>query len=227
MFVNCVITNTLSSTDFDTGNGITIVFFLYFSALAFERYIGIFKPLHYTQILTFNRCLVVLTLTWVYAMTFASLAVGQGTIFAEDIPCIVYVNATPTCRRAILIAILVTLAIISYVYLLILQVIKKQHQRTAALEYPLTEAQSEIQRHIHLSKTFLMVVGIFGACWLPLACLLEVSIHVSASDLDGPLLVLIQVLVYLNSAANPIVYALRMSAFRVAMKHIMLCYSHP
>ena len=158
-------------------------------------------------------------LTWVYGAT-ASSVVNSNLTFGPQTPCVIYILASTSHRRLLLSLLFIFLLSITTIYTFIMRAIKHQH-RSVASQNQSEGANSEMKQNLRVLKAFTLVVGIFCMCWIPFMCLLEVSVHTDARSLQGPAFVLFPLLVFTNSAANPFIYAHRMTPFRLAMKRIV------
>ncbi len=84
---------------------------------------------------------------------------------------------------------------------------------------------SDLKNTMKAFKTFLLVVGIFVVSFVPVCFLLELK-YLGLDVDDGYFQIIFKVanvLRIINSAANPIIYALRMTTFRKAMKRMLCC----
>ena len=105
------------------------------------------------------------------------------------------------------------------VYCIILCAIHQHNSQNEALPYePAVEA-------MHLLKAFVIVVGIFAMTWLPYCLVAEVSMQLEEEYIYGPTFIAIYkavtYLLYVNSAANPVIYSLRIPSFRHGVKALL------
>ena len=188
-----------------------------FSAVSVERYIGIFKPLHYEQLITDKRAWITIILTWVFGVAVSIIALTGEMPISPGLICVLHVMLKPERLRFITCISSILLIIVAIINTKIIKAIQHQ-QRSIA---PETQESATLKENLHIAKTFLMVVGVFAVCTIPMLLLLEISIHVPQESLKGPPIMILFTLTLVNNAANPIIYALRMKSFRTAMRQTM------
>ena len=158
--------------------------------------------------------LIAIALTWAYGLL-VGVTTGAGDItMMPGVTCVAHLVLHPVFRRFLLAALVIPEILVAIIYTNINKVIRRQ-QNTIVPEG--TQQSVTLKNNLHIAKTFLMVVGVFILCYAPLILLLEISIHVPPASVDGPQFIFIVVFAWVNSAANPIIYALRMTSFRDAM----------
>ena len=86
---------------------------------------------------------------------------------------------------------------------------------------------AKVQMHLKAAKTLLFVTGTFSLCWLPYVSNL---INILYNYPNDPVSVARQVqkyltiLLFVNSAVNPIIYAGKLPGFRSEFIRILTCY---
>ena len=77
---------------------------------------------------------------------------------------------------------------------------------------------------LHMLKAFVILVGIFAITCLPFCFVAEASMQLEEDFVQGPKFItiykVVSFLIYLNSAANPVIYSLRIPSFRLGLKNI-------
>ncbi|XP_033110405.1 beta-4C adrenergic receptor-like [Anneissia japonica] len=166
------------------------------AAVAMDRFIAlVWKPFNYDCIITVRRCIIVCIMLWIIPfITYSLIGVQHMTMLFS-------------------ISFYLSLLLISCLYIKIFQCLNKSNSAV------LQQNPEECKRSKKLLKTFLIIIGAFVICWLPISvqnviftagecgnsknCLTILSIFMNISTL--------------NSLANPIIYWLRLSEFRSAV----------
>ena len=188
-----------------------------FSAVSVERYIGIFKPLNYEQVMTDKRAWMTIILVWVFGVAVGIITITGDMSISPGVMCFAHVVLNPerlqflVCMKSIL---LITVTIINS---RIMKAIRHQ-QRSIA---PETQESATLKENLHIAKTFLMVVGVYVVCYIPFVLLQVIALHVPPGSVKGSMIMILGIPTMVNSVANPIIYALRMTSFRTAMRQTM------
>ncbi len=198
--------------------------------IAIERFIAIKDPFRYTRTFTVKVAATIVGATWITAILVGLVPVfgwnlgaspaGAACAFVEviDMKYMVYFN--------FFVCVLLPLVIMLYVYIYIYQVVRKQMKQIASLRITtVSDDDGKIKKHrlnvkqeIKAAKWFAVVILLFAICWLPLHIMNTVSLL--AGKINFPALIAAILLSHLNSAVNPLLYALGNQKFQKAWKKI-------
>ncbi len=177
--------------------------------------------------------MIVIAATWMFGAANALPNFVGANMWRPGMTCLVLYVMPDAYLHVIISEIFLFTVIIIVLYTLILRAIRqhqlriKVHKNAGASSAE--PAEASLIDNIRLIKAFAIVVGIFALCWLPSSILVEVAIPLSEEAIRNPKFLLaykaILSLVYVNSAANPIIYAVRIPAFRNAFKQTLCCWS--
>ena len=211
-------------------NGFLNVFFLLTSiltltAISIHKYVGVVQP---TKRKIFTKKKTVIAVLWVWFQAFLTALtpiIGWNTF--EYIPgrtqCSVKVprdnevSELTNCLFIIGCGFVIPLAIMSFSYLKIFQTVKIHTKRVRTHSFG--EEQSPFLNERRITVTLFIILAVFLACWSPF-CVLTIYATVAGNELPRHFSVAAYWLGFLNSAMNPVIYALRTKEFRHGYRQI-------
>ena len=212
-------------------NGFLNVFFLLTSiltltAISIHKYVGVVQP---TKRKIFTRKRTVFAVLWVW---FQALLTALTPILGwnryEHIPgrtqCSVKVprdnkiGELTNCLFIIVCGFVIPLGIMSFSYLKIFQTVKIHTKRVRSHSFG--EEQSAFLNERRITVTLFIILAVFLACWTPFS-VLTIYATLAGSELPKYFSVAAYWLGFLNSAVNPIIYALRTKEFRQGYLQIL------
>ncbi|KPP68649.1 cannabinoid receptor 2-like [Scleropages formosus] len=187
---------------------------------AMDRYICIHRASEYKAVLTRRRALGCLTALWATVFLVSFLPLMGWTCQTElTPPCsrlFPYVNHLyMTCWT---ILILVLLAIILGAYALILW---KAHRHEASMATHMTgpSGQARMRMDIRVARMLGLILLILVGCWLPVLSLMLADVSFCLTHAHQRAFAFCSTLCLVNSAVNPLLYALRCRELRGALAH--------
>ncbi|XP_072316756.1 cannabinoid receptor 2 [Eucyclogobius newberryi] len=186
---------------------------------ALDRYLCIHQVSSYKVLVTRRRALLSLLILWT-ATTFISFLPLMGWRCPTGLtpPCsrlFPYINsAYLACWTSF---VLVLLALILGAYVLILWKAHRHEASMTSLQAAATSGQARMRMDIRLARTFGLILLILVGCWLPALSFMiaDVSVVLSLTQLRG--FAFCSTLCLVNSAVNPLLYALRCRELREAL----------
>ena len=119
------------------------------------------------------------------------------------------------------------LVILIIVYAIIAKEALKQQRRIAALESTSESGHADFFRKMRTLKTFAIVVGVCVICYMPFLLTMIIMSTDPENTTSNPGLIIAfrigSITMAVNSAANPVIYVLRMKSFKAALKNIIGC----
>ncbi|EDO29285.1 predicted protein, partial [Nematostella vectensis] len=189
-------------------------------AVSIDRFIAVSKPMHYRQVVTVPRCLVVIALTWFFAALLGSSAflVPYDQISGVWIAGSVITGFIPA-------------VVISFCYSQIVIAAKTQTNKINEAQ-PRNSQQQTIEETRNRLKnrkaawTFGIVIVLFVVLYLPSLVTNFITLGASTQcdffDINR-LWFWTSMICYSSSAINPWVYAIRMREFRTSVKRLLTC----
>ena len=187
------------------------------AALTVDRYLAITKPLWYRANASYKRVGVAASLVWIISGFFTSMFFFVGFVTYA----FVFANITMFC----------TIFIFIFSYVRIFQYAKTQ---IASIDN-LTDGQSEhnkarqraIEMETKLTKTYLMMLGVFLSCYIPSCIMIYLMnlCHACSCELIHWLRDFHFVFITINSLINPFLYAFRLPNFKSAVMRMLCCPS--
>lgn len=184
-----------------------------------DRYLAVFKPLQYPQLVTERRVQVIIGTSWFVSLLSATtVLIGNkwtqnGACFYEQVVGTGALYADLIIVTVALIAIVASNGYIIHV--------AKRHQRMIAPLTPDSSAVVQLKRQLKLAKTFAVVVGVFVCCWGPWVMLVLANKLELYVDRFGVVNSVAQNMIFLNSALNFVIYVLKVEEFRSALKSLL------
>ena len=218
------------SADLCQVNGFLNVFFLLTSiltltAISIHKYVGVVQP---TKRKIFTRKRTIFAVLWVWCQALVTaLTPILGWNSYEYIPgrtqCSVKVprdnkaSELANCLFIIVCGFVIPLGIMSFSYLKIFQTVKIHMQRVRSHSFG--EEQSAFLNERRIIVTLFIILAVFLACWTPFS-VLTIYATVAGEELPKYFSVAAYWLGFLNSAMNPVIYALRTKEFRQGYRQI-------
>ena len=211
-------------------NGFLNVFFLLTSiltltAISVHKYIGVVQPTK-KKIFTRKRTIFAVLWVWLQALLTALTPI-LGWNSYEHIPgrtqCSVKVprdnklSELTNCLFIIVCGFVIPLGIMSFSYLKIFQTVKIHTKRVRSHSFG--EEQSAFLNERRITITLFIILAVFLACWTPFS-VLTIYATLAGSELPKYFSVAAYWLGFLNSAMNPVIYALRTKEFRQGYRQI-------
>ena len=213
-------------------NGFLNVLFLLTSiltltAISIHKYIGVVQP---TKKKIFTRKRTICVVVWVWLQAFVTaLTPILGWNSYEYIPgrtqCSVKVprnnklSELTNCLFIIVCGFVIPLGIMSFSYLKIFQTVKIHTKRVRSHSFG-SEEQSAFLNERRITITLFIILAVFLACWTPFS-VLTLYATLAGNELPKYFSVAAYWLGFLNSAMNPVIYALRTKEFRQGYRQIL------
>uniref|UniRef100_A0A3B4U896 Cannabinoid receptor 2 n=1 Tax=Seriola dumerili TaxID=41447 RepID=A0A3B4U896_SERDU len=186
---------------------------------ALDRYLCIYQASSYKVLLTRRRALLSLLILW------------STTIFISFLPLMgwrCHTDLTPPCSRLFPYInqgylacwtsfILVLLALILGAYALILWKAHRHESSMTSLQGAAGTGHARMRMDIRLARTFGLILLILVGCWLPALSFMLADVSVILTHTQQRAFAFCSTLCLLNSAVNPLLYALRCRELRVAL----------
>ena len=198
---------------------------------AFNRYVRIVKPQHYSRIFTDSRSKVYVAAVWLTVAGYISIPKMAGLtkyrFFAGYAACIVEQPTTAIMIVQLIIAVLffflLPLGVALVSYFKVFQKIKHHNMNMASTAHAEGRENRLTVKEIKLTKSLAIVVFAFALCWIPLWII--VMIQRFASDVVVPrnIQLLCPFLMFFSSTINPFIYAGMNPSFRAEFRRILLC----
>lgn len=190
---------------------------------ALDRYLCIHQASSYKVLLTRHRALLSLLILW------------SATIFISFLPLMGWrcpTGLAPRCshlfpyiNQAYLACwtsfILVLLALILCAYALILWKAHRHESSMTSLQGAAGMGQARMRMDIRLARTFGLILLIMVGCWLPALSFMLADVSVLLTHTQQRAFAFCSTLCLVNSAVNPLLYALRCRELRVALLQLL------
>ncbi|XP_056237175.1 cannabinoid receptor 2 [Seriola aureovittata] len=186
---------------------------------ALDRYLCIYRASSYKVLLTRRRALLSLLILWSTTI-FISFLPLMGWRCHKDLtqPCsrlFPYINqGYLACWTSF---ILVLLALILGAYALILWKAHRHESSMTSLQGAAGTGHARMRMDIRLARTFGLILLILVGCWLPALSFMIADVSVILTHTQQRAFAFCSTLCLLNSAVNPLLYALRCRELRVAL----------
>lgn len=185
------------------------------AALTVDRYLAITKPLWYRTNASYKRVGIAASMVWIVSGCFTSLFFYVGFVTYA----FVFANITMFC----------TIFIFIFSYVRIFQYAKKQIAQIDSLTDGQSEHNKARQRAIEmenkLTKTYLIMLGVFLTCYIPSCIMIYLMnlCHACSCYLIHWLRDFHFVFITINSLINPFLYAFRLPNFKSAVMRMLSC----
>lgn len=190
---------------------------------ALDRYLCIHQASSYKVLLTRRRALLSLLILW------------SATIFISFLPLMgwrCHTGLTPPCshlfpyiNKAYLACwtsfILVILALILVAYALILWKAHRHESSMTSIHAAAGSGHARMRMDIRLARTFGLILLILVGCWLPALSFMLADVSVLLTHTQQRAFAFCSTLCLVNSAVNPLLYALRCRELRIALLQLL------
>nr|ALM88301.1 neuropeptide receptor A6-A [Chilo suppressalis] len=207
-------------------------------AISFERYYAICEPLRAGYVCTKTRATLICALVWFFAALFTSpiLAIAEhqinsrvdGTVVAQCLT-----QAVTVWQISFFISIIVILYILPLIILIVLYSVIAKNLISAASKVVMNKTVDPYNARARKQVILMLgtVVLCFFLCLMPYR-VLTLWIIIAPSELPSEIspekwyniLYFSRVMLYINSAINPILYNLMSSKFRIGFCKVCICY---
>lgn len=212
-------------------NGFLNVFFLLTSiltltAISIHKYIGVVQP---TKRKIFTRKTTIIAVAWVWVqalMTALTPILGWNeyeyipgrTQCSVKVPRDNKVSELTNCLFIIICGFVIPLGIMNFSYLKIFRTVKIHTKRVKSHSFG-DEQKSAFLNERRITVTLFIILAAFLACWSPFS-VLTIYATLAGNELSRHFSVVAYWLGFLNSAMNPLIYALRTKEFRQGYRQI-------
>ncbi|XP_010736473.3 cannabinoid receptor 2 [Larimichthys crocea] len=190
---------------------------------ALDRYLCIHQASSYKVLLTRRRALLSLLILW-SATIFISFLPLMGwrcpTVLTPPCSCLFpYINQEyQVCWTSF---ILVLLALILGAYALILLKAHRHESSMTSLQGATGTGHARMRMDIRLARTFGLILLILVGCWLPALSFMLADFSVVLTHTQKRAFAFCSTLCLVNSAVNPLLYALRCRELRIALMQLL------
>ena len=196
---------------FIAGNFMCAASLIGVTALAADRFLAIHLHLRYHEFVTYNRVVFVVILIWVFSAIIGFLLLWNVSVGFSSVTIIA----------------IVCLVVIALFYLKIYLAVKYHTEQIAAIQASDGgEINEQKQRNAEKQKkaaiTIFCVYLVLVVCYLPNLVLTCIKLADDKFTISEYLFVLNDLLVFLNSALNPLIYCWKMKHIRHAVKNILV-----
>ncbi|XP_060071670.1 adenosine receptor A3-like [Ylistrum balloti] len=208
-------------------------------ALTFDRYVKITAPYIYWRIFEEERAKVFTIVTWCFTIVMALVPlVGWHTEQNTDY-CGYFGVFTRAYLAMLLLIVLIGFLLLCVMYIHILIIASAKSSQTQLFQERMLQIQGlAVYRSRNPvkalwwkpTKIILLIIGINVLCYTPVGIYVPCVLFGMMDDLDvgtqGTLLLYISCPLYLNSLANPIIYAYKIPLVRKAFRRLVCCSKH-
>ena len=191
--------------------------------IAVDRYIYISHPLRYPTLVTSTRTFAVIGCIWLYTTGQFAIVFVWGQKLRMGMTCKFSVFLNHTVYNNILMPQILVKAIVTVgLYIAIANIAYKQGKAIAALNQPYDTHEATVNRQQkRIAKMMITVLGTFFVAYIPQS-IASVLLGMYSTSMSIIILEKITELIYwVNTWANPIIYAWKSRDFRVAFRKIL------
>ena len=193
-----------------------------FVGIGVERCVGIFKPLHYHLWITRGRLHVSAACIWFYSLILSLPCVVGSLNWRPGELCEFYLVAPSAYIYWMAIYLLICVLAVVILYAGIIRAAQRQEVRMEQLQGAHPDGRLQrLKINIKAMRTYAMIVFVFAVTWT-WASVVLFTVFLENLDFYQPVHKVGQLLLAINSVANPFIYALRMKSFREPMKRLLL-----
>ncbi|XP_043974015.1 cannabinoid receptor 2 isoform X1 [Gambusia affinis] len=186
---------------------------------ALDRYLCIHQASSYKVLLTRRRALLSLLILWSITIFISSLPLmGWRCPTVLNPPCSLlfpFISQGYLACWTTFILILLTLILVAYA--LILWKAHRHESSMTSLQGAAGAGQARMRMDIRLARTFGLILLILVGSWLPVLIFMLVDVSIVLTPTQQRAFAFCSTLCLLNSAVNPLLYALRCRELRIAL----------
>ena len=189
---------------------------------------AVFDPFRYQLMLTSTKTALIIVFTWIYCFTISYLPSILGYHnWVQDSPCYLAKIFNKYIVLNLIGNFFLATFIIFFFYGALFKIAARHMREIAAMEAESQrQAAANLQRQMKAAKTLLIVIGTFSLCWLPFIINLLYIMLTDPNDPNSPakkVQSFLSILLFFNSAVNPIIYARKIPGFRTEFIRILTC----
>lgn len=187
-------------------------------ALAADRFLAIHLHLRYHEFVTYKRVVFVVVLIWISSSVIGLLPLWNTSVSFTFVPIITIVG----------------LVVIAIFYLKIYLAVKYHSEQIAAIQASdggeiNGEMQRNAEKHKKAAVTIFCVYLVLVVCYLPNLIIVCLALADKKFTISPYLAAFTDLLVFLNSSLNPLIYCWKMKHIRHAVKNMLVnifsCFS--
>ncbi|KAG9278343.1 cannabinoid receptor 2-like [Astyanax mexicanus] len=188
-----------------------------------DRYLCIYQAPRYKSLMTCRRALFGIVALWITTVVISFLPIFGWRCWSASLCSLLFPYVAPLYIGCWVGLMLIVLFLIVGAYALILW---KAHQHEAAMEAP-TAGRSTMGRHarmrvdIHLAQTLGLILMILVLCWVPSLSIMLIDVSRKLTINEQRAFAFCGTLCLVNSAVNPLLYALRCRKLRRALVNLL------
>ena len=190
---------------------------------ALDRYLCIHQASRYKVMLTRRRALVSLLILWSITIFISFLPLmGWRCPTGLNPPCSeLFPYISPGYLACWTSLILVLLALILGAYALILLKAHRHESAMTNFQEPTGKGHARMRMDIRLARTFGLILLILVGCWLPVLSFMLADVATPLTHTQQRAFAFCSTLCLVNSAVNPLLYALRCRELRLALLQLL------
>ncbi|KAK2844887.1 hypothetical protein Q5P01_011546 [Channa striata] len=190
---------------------------------ALDRYLCIHQASRYKVLVTCRRALLSLLILWSITTIISFLPLMGWRCPTEfGPPCsLLFPHVNKSYLTFWTSFVLVLLALILVAYALILWKAHRHESTMVSLQGAARKGHARRRMDIQLARTFSWILLILVSCWLPVLSLMLVDVSMVLNNTQQRAFAFCSTLCLVNSAVNPLLYALRCRELRVALRKLL------
>lgn len=190
--------------------------------VSIERLVKIVKPLRYQTIVTEERTLTVIFLIWTYG-AFSVVVLPFAGLRNDDVLCFDFAHFFNYFHLHVLFLLngFLPFIIILVMYIYMLKIVSDKHISAKQFEPTLLRNYSVWKRELKTLSNLAVIIGFTAVAWLPSITLVLIDLHIPTLQASLTARTVLSWFTYLNSAVNPVLYALRSEQFKTASVQLL------
>ena len=198
-------------------------------AMTYDRYYAIKWPLYYEIKMSAGRVTALISAAWCVALllgfTVPMFWHNEVLITPTGFNCDLAIVLKEYFLSIALPCFLVCTGIVVYLYVVIFSIARRHAEEISKdAQLPSTSTRKDgLKNKMKLTKTGLIILGVFFGCWLPFCSIIFVQLVGGLHDntLVTYARTLLSLVAVCNSGMNPIIYAFRVQAFKHELKSFL------